>query len=373
MTKVLILGGLAGQVDALESLRRRGVETHMCGHEKKGPGVDEADHFHIADITSVDAVKRVAIEIGADMVYSVGSDIAMPTVVRVSEDLGLPHFHGVELTDILRQKQEIRARLAAPDLSPVRFLTVEREDPSPVWNVFPAIVKPVDSQGQRGITLIQAAAEIDDAIAIAKENSVSGPVIIEEFLEGPEISAHVVVVDSEIKFFLPSDRFVWNGPLVGMPAAHSVPLREETAVWADEFRELAESIVTTLGVKEGPLYFQAICTTAGPRIIEIASRLDGCHLWRLLRFSTGFDLMDAVLGRLLGEPWPRFPSESEAIPMVLDFILDSPDTIVTPQYIDRVVRDDAIFSEVQTAENEKPRWMNDIVARIGYQIYEGGR
>ena len=106
MTKVLILGGLAGQVDALESLRRRGVETHMCGHEKKGPGVDEADHFHIADITSVDAVKRVAIEIGADMVYSVGSDIAMPTVVRVSEDLGLPHFHGVELTDILRQKQE---------------------------------------------------------------------------------------------------------------------------------------------------------------------------------------------------------------------------------------------------------------------------
>lgn len=35
MTKVLILGGLAGQVDALESLRRRGVETHMCGHEKR--------------------------------------------------------------------------------------------------------------------------------------------------------------------------------------------------------------------------------------------------------------------------------------------------------------------------------------------------
>src|SRR5699024_7060818 len=118
----------------------------------------------------------------------------------------------------------------------------------------------------------------------------------------------------------------------------------------DDFRELAERIVTTLGVTEGPLYFQAICTTAGPRIIEIASRLDGCHLWRLLRFSTGFDLMDAVLGRLLGEPWPLFPSENEVNPMVLDFILDSPDTVVTPEYINRVVREDAIFSEIQTAE-----------------------
>lgn len=373
MTKVLILGGLAGQVDALESLRRRGVETHMCGHVRKGPGVEEADHFHVADITSVDAVKRVAMEIGADIVYSVGSDIAMPTVVRVSEDLGLPHFHGVELTDTLRRKQELRTRLDASDLSPVRFVSVQRGDRSPDWNVFPAIVKPVDSQGQRGITLIHSAAELDGAIAIAKENSISGPVIIEEFLEGPEISAHVVVVGGEVKFFLASDRFVWDGPMVGIPMAHGVPLRADTAVWTDDFRELVEGIVTALQVEEGPLYFQAICTTAGPRIIEVASRLDGCHLWRLLRLSTGFDLMDAVLGRLLGEPWPRFPGEDEAKPMVLEFMLDSPETIVTPEYITRAIRDDAIFSEVQTAESEKPRRTNDGIARIGYQIYQSGR
>lgn len=371
MKKVLILGALAGQVDAVDYLRRRGVETHVCAHERRGPGIDAADFFHQVDITDVAAVTDLARRIGVDVVYSVGSDIAMPTVVRVSEALDLPHFHGSELTDLLRSKEELRGRLAASGLSPVGFVALEPDSPVPDWGVFPCIVKPVDSQGQRGISIVETPEDLPRAIAFARANSVSGKAILEELLVGPEVSAHVLVRDGKVAFFLPSDRHVWDGPMVGVPRAHSLPLRPETAAWESDLRKLVDSIVVELDAQEGPLYVQAILTADGPRIVEIASRMDGCHLWRLIQISTGLDLMDLVLGRLLGDSWPDPIAITRPEPMTLEFFLDSPAIEVSRGYLDAVVSPAAEFVEIQVEDGERPRRTNDVVARIGYQIVPG--
>lgn len=371
MKRVLILGALAGQVDAVDALREIGAEVHVCGHIKSGPGVDAADHFHIADITDRKAIGDLARSIEADLIYSVGSDIAMPTVVAVSEELGLPYFHGSELTTVLRQKELLRRVLGEANLSPVQFTSVALEADIPQWNVYPSIVKPVDAQGQRGITVIDNSDELEDAVRIARESSVSGSVIIEEFLIGPEVSAHVIVKDGEIVFFLPSDRHVWQGPLVGVPEAHSLPLRSETQVWADSFRSLVADIVEVLDVEDGPLYVQSIFTERGPRIIEIASRLDGCHLWRLVKASTGIDILDAVLGRLLGKPWPEFPPSVLATAATLKFFLDAPETVVTREYIDSLVDPQGLFVQIQVEEGHVPRRTNDVISRIGYEIVRG--
>ncbi|MGO1226987.1 MAG: ATP-grasp domain-containing protein [Brachybacterium sp.] len=371
MKKALILGALAGQVDAIEALKARGVEVHVCAHVRSGPGVEAADEFHLADIVDPDQVEAVAVKIGADVVYSVGSDIAMPTVVAVSERLGLPHFHGVELTETLRRKQKLRDALDAADLNAVKYSVVETGAALPEWDVYPSIVKPVDAQGQRGISVIDDLSELSKAIVEAQESSVTGAAIVEEFLVGPEVSAHVIVDDGEVVLFVPSDRHVWPGPMVGIPEAHSLPLRADTEAWQAEFLVLVQAVVRALGVEEGPLYFQAIFTANGPRIIEIASRLDGCHLWRLLKTSLGIDLMDAVLGRLLGEPWPEMPRDLNPEPATLSFLLDSPDSHVDTEYLAGHAKPDAVFTEVQVNDDGTPRRTNDVVARIGYQIRWG--
>lgn len=371
MKKALVLGALAGQVDAVEYLRARGVETHVCAHVRSGPGVRAADRFHLADITDTRAVATLAREIGADLVYSVGSDIAMPTVVRVSEELGLPHYHGSRLTDLLRRKELLRERLTTAGLSPVRYVAVGVDDSVPDWRIFPAIVKPVDAQGQRGITVVDNPKGFREAIDQARASSLSGAAIVEELLNGPEVSAHVFVRDGCVQFFLPSDRHVWAGPLVGVPSAHSLPLRSETTARAEGLRELVEAVVTELGVTEGPLYVQAILTDRGPRIIEIASRLDGCHLWRLVRFSTGVDLMDLVFGQLLGDPWPELPSILNPRPATLEFFLGDPGMPVTECDLAAAARSDAHYVEAQVEDDGLPRRTNDVVARLGYQVYQG--
>lgn len=369
--RALILGALPGQVDAIEALKSRGLDVHACGHERAGPGVTAADHFWQVDITEVAAVRDLADRIEADLVYSVGSDIAMPTVVAVSEELGLPHFHSSALTEVLRSKSLTRARLDAAGLSPVRHLTLGPETDANTWDRFPAFVKPVDAQGQRGISVVTERAGLSEAIGAARAASRTGEVIVEEVLEGPEVSVHVFVEDGEVRFFLPSDRYVWEGPMVGVAQRHSIPLAPGTAGSHDHLRELVEACVAAFGVMFGPLYFQTILTVDGPRIVEVASRLDGCHMWRLIQLSTGFDFLDAVLGRLLGEPWPEGPIEPIAEPMTLRFFLDSPEVVVTDDYLAPRMTTDPLFVDLQVALGERPRRTNDAVARFGYEIYRG--
>lgn len=371
MKKVLILGTLAGQVDAISSLQARGVEVHACGHLRQGPGVEAADEFHLTDITDADSVQDLVESIGADFVYSVGSDVAMPTVTQVSERLGLPHFHSSEVTELLRNKELMRARLDEAGVSPVAYVFVEPGDPVPEWDLFPAIVKPVDSQGQRGISIVESADELPAALALAKAEAISGNAILEELLVGPEVSAHVIVEHGKVRTVLPSDRHVWDGPMVGIPRAHSIPLSIDTVDVTDQLTVLVEECVAAIGVVNGPLYFQTIVTKRGPRIVEIASRLDGCHLWHMIKLSTGFDLLDAVLGRLLGEPWPDFGVAASATPTTLEFFLGRPDERVTNEYIAAAPHRGAAFVEFQLEAGQMPRKTNPTVARLGYQIYAG--
>lgn len=368
--RALILGTLAGQVDAMSTLHDAGWEVHACGHERIGPGVEAADAFHLVDILDVDAVAALCVEHEIDVLYSVGSDIAMPTVAAVSERLGLPGFHDVPTTEVLHRKPLLRAFLDEHGISPVWScrVTDPGDDVSPPS--MPVIVKPSDSQGQRGITIVDDRAELPGAIAVAVESSRSSVAIVEELLDGPEVSVHVVVVDGEVRFLLPSDRHVWDGPLVGIPQAHVMPSRFLDDTSRGQVRALVDEVVAALGVTNGPLYFQLILTGSGPRIIEIAPRLDGCHLWRLVRHHVGFDLMEAVLRLLSDGEWTDVEVDPDAPSHTLGFFLGSPlepfhEASFPPPDGGRIVH-----LEYQVPEGELPRATNDVVARLGYWVRE---
>src|SRR5699024_7485395 len=101
----------------------------------------------------------------------------------------------------------------------------------------------------------------------------------------------VLVVDGEVKLSLPSDRYTWDGPAVGVAAGHAMPARflnDEQLI--DVNRQIVR-FVEQLDIRTGPLYFQFKVTSAGPRIIEVAPRLDGCHLWRLIEIRHGFNIL----------------------------------------------------------------------------------
>lgn len=366
--KALILGTLAGQVDAVDILHQDAWHVLSCGHREEGPGVEAADEFHLVDILDIDAVAALAAQHEVDFLYSVGSDIAMPTVARVSERLGLPTFHSIELTDTLQRKDLLRAALDEAGLSPVQYRKLTAVADLERFASYPAIVKPSDSQGQRGIAVVGSATEATDVVEAALGFSGSGTAIIEEWLEGPEISVHVFVVDGEIRFYLPSDRFVWQGDMVGVASGHAIPAQALGSTDEPKVRDLITRFVDAFAVETGPLYFQLKLTDAGPRIIEVASRFDGCHLWRLIEQHTGFNLLAAALRMLGGEPWVDPAPWDDTQDDHLHFHLGPPDRPFRVADYPLPETPSVTFQEIQVDEGALPRDANGIVSRLGYYM-----
>jgi phosphoribosylamine-glycine ligase len=367
--RALILGGLAGQLDAVISLQSFGWEVHACGRDREGPVFEAVAAFHAVDIVDVDAVTHLARRLGVQFLYSVGSDIAMPTISQVSERLVLPHFLDTDRTRLLRDKAALRGFLTRHGLSPVAHRRVTSIDDLDATFSYPAMLKPVDSQGQRGITVVTNREEAARALPAAIAASQSGSAILEEYLDGPEVSVHVFTGDGRIVFYEPSDRHVWDGPLPGVAQGHTMP-----SSWvaeyglARELRDLVEGFVAALDVRNGPLYFQLKLTGRGPRIIEVAPRLDGCHLWRLIHALYSVDLLHCCWASLMGSELPSLAHAAAGQQATLWFHLVPPGLPVDVPALAAGNDEGVVVEEFHLDASGMPRDTNGVVSRAGYRI-----
>ena len=90
MKTILLLGGSAQQIVAIETAKRLGYFTVLCDYLSDNPGQYVADKFYLVSTTDKDAVLEVAKNENVDGVLAYASDPAAPTAAYVAEKLGLP-------------------------------------------------------------------------------------------------------------------------------------------------------------------------------------------------------------------------------------------------------------------------------------------
>jgi len=370
MKKIVVLGTNAGQADLIHHMKDRGWFVVACSNRTNEVGAVLADTFHRIDITDVDAVEQLAREVDADLVYSVSSDLAMTTAVTVSERLGTPYFFGSEIVDLFNQKHRLRAHLNDADLSPVGYRMVSGVDGSADWDIFPCIVKPVDAQGQRGVQRVVRKTDLTKAVEIAKEaGRVDSQVIIEEFLDGIEVSCNVLVRDGAVVISVVSERLVHDGPVIGIPLGHLIPCYNATLAEQHAVQRLVEAVVASLALTEGCLYFQMKLTPKGPRIIEIAPRLDGCHMWRLIKHIRGIDFLAETIKCLLNEaPGDLDWSGDEQTIGELSFQQQPPGGTFDPTAFP--VPDSALHHEYRYESDETVYAVNGHLEVVGYYVHK---
>ncbi len=151
MKKILVLGTGNAQLDIIEYCKNAGMYVYACSYSAGDPAEKYADEFALINIADIDAVAEFAKEKEVDVVYSVGSDIAMPTACRVSEMLGLPHYVSYDAAYTCNTKTLLRDVLGADFKGNIKHIEVSDIDDALCGIDFPAIMKPIDSQGQRGV------------------------------------------------------------------------------------------------------------------------------------------------------------------------------------------------------------------------------
>ena len=365
MKKILVLGTGAPQADLIACCKSRGWEVHACSYRSGDPGEKIADHFALINIVDIDAVSAYVSANRIDAVYSAGSDIAMPTAFTVSEKLGLPAFCKAETAMICNTKTLFRAKMGKDFTGSIPYQVMCSKDDE-VKLSYPLMVKPTDSQGQRGVFRVQDHDELishfDESISFSRNKQL----ILEKYIEGEEISVNTFSVDGKIVFFLPSDRIVWPELSGGVIHAHEIPGKwSGDAAVMKRVRELVEKTLRILEINDGPAYFQIIIDREGnPYLIEVTPRLDGCHMWRLIRFSTGIDLMELTVNALEGiKPKGSLSYSVEAYET--EFFCQAPYTAFRK---DAFTVGDCVYLEWYYEEDQIVHRMNGYKEKCGYAI-----
>lgn len=365
MVKILILGVAAVQKDAIVYLKQLGYEVHAIAMKKDGPGADCADYFSEINILDIPNVKKYIQDHEISYVYSVGSDLAMPVVSEVSEDLCLPHFVSKECAKTCNNKDLMRVSLGPEFEGNVPYQVMDHMEPEDLSIEYPFIMKPTDSQGQRGIFLVHSIEEFRDNFEKTKSYSRSGKVICEKYIDGPELSVNCYVIDGVVKYVRPSDRITWP-QFTGLIHKHVLPSSLESSIYEDLF-PMMQGLATKLEILNGPFYVQIKVMDGKPYIIEVTPRLDGCHMWKLINVYENVNLLAITLKHLISGDVHHVFENDEKKPSELEFICEVPGE--EAHYRDYEVQiKESIDSDLYYEEGKVIRPVNGRYEKIGYMI-----
>jgi biotin carboxylase len=292
--RLLVLGASPAQLGLLAAARERGLFVIALDRDPTAPGFRFADRRAIISTEDEQGIERLASAESVDGIIAPGIDWPVGVAARVAEKLGLPHPISPAVGTLAVSKQKQREALAKAGVpQPAWHVVSEAEDGLPV----PSVVKAPDRQGQKGLTLVRSGAELPKAIERAIEESRSGTAIIEELVEGPEVTVNAFSLRGEFHPLTVTDRLTAEPPAFGVALAHVWPSEAGATAAA-----VAESAVKALGIENGPSYTQLRIGPDGPQVIEVAARLGGGHDAELAELALGVDLNGLALQAALGEP-----------------------------------------------------------------------
>ncbi len=365
MKKVLILGVASVQADAIKKLNELGYETHAIAMKNDGPGAKESTYFSEINILDKEKVIDYINENKIDVVYSVGSDLAIPVASEISEELNMPLFVSSETAKICNKKDRMRDFLGDNFDGNVKYQILSNSDEA-IKLEFPFIMKPTDSQGQRGVNLINNEEEFFNLFESTQSYSRDKLVIIEQYIDGPEVSVNGYMVNGKIEYLEVSDRETWE-KYTGLIRKHVVPSNKISSEEKNKVVKIIEEACLKLDINNGPVYVQMKIEKNNPYIIEITPRLDGCHMWKLLSYATEYDILEATLSHLIDGVEPQLTLETNVKEYELEFACQEPNTEATYSgYGDLEKIADETYYYYQESDNIRP--VNGKYEKIGYFI-----
>jgi biotin carboxylase len=299
-------------------------------------GFEEADASEAVDFRDVDAVADTGRRHGVDGVLTVSADRAVPVVAGVAEALGLPGI-GATTAHLMTHKIAMRRRLAEAGVPQPRFAAVRNlhEGRAAVSTVgVPAVLKPADSGGQRGVFRLDSTDDLERHLHAALAESSSQEAIVERFHDGLELNGLVVARAGHIELLTLSDRLRPPGVGFGVGWIHVYPSRLYGHT-LEQAEQAAVRAVRALGLRDGIAFPQILVSERGDvRVVEVAARIPGGQMADLARHATGVDLVEIALRHALGEPVPdelarpRFQQ-----PLAIRFLTAAPGPLPTGRVI----------------------------------------
>lgn len=324
MNNLAIIGASYLQLPLIKKAKEMGFTTHVFAWMANDVGESEADFFYPISIIEKNKILEKCQEIGICGICSIASDLAAITVNYVANKMGL-NANSMHATSISTNKYLMRKTFEEHgDPSPKSYLVDENTDFDSLDIEMPAIVKPTDRSGSRGIYKINSKAEIKNAVAAAINEGFEGKALVEEFVEGQEYSVEYISFHGKHHFLALTLKYTTGAPhFIETGHLEPAPVDEKTL---DNIKSIVEHALDTLEITEGASHSEIkIDDNGNIKIIEIGGRMGGdCIGSDLVYYSTGIDFVKAVIDVACGKA-PNLKPDAKPQPAKVVFILSNED------------------------------------------------
>lgn len=305
--KLMLLGGIRYLLPVIKAAHEQGYYVITADYLPDNIAHKYSDEYVNVSIIDKEAVLKVAQEKQIDGIMSFGVDPGVVAASYVQNQMGLPSFGPFESVEILQNKDKFRAFLQKHGFNvPLAkgFDSIEAAMEEIYWFPWPIIVKPTDAAGSKGVTRVDKPENLKPALEYAMNHSISGHIIVEEFIEKQGCSSDTdsMSIDGQLAFVsFNAQRFDAEATNPYTPAAYSWPstfTREEEAYLTSEIQRL----ITLLNLRTVVYNIEVRVGTNGkPYIMELTPRGGGNRLCEMLRYATGVDMITAITRAMVGD------------------------------------------------------------------------
>ena len=306
----MLLGGIRYLLPVIKAAHEQGYHVITADYIPDNIAHKFSDEYVNVSIIDKEAVLKVAQEKQIDGIMSFGVDPGVVSASYVQEKMGLPSFGPYESVCILQNKDRFRAFLAengfnVPKAKGYSQLSEVLKDAKKFD--YPVIVKPTDSAGSKGVSRVDNESELPAAAEFAFTKSLSGHIIVEDFIEKQGCSSDTdsFSVDGRLKIVdFNAQRFDVAASNPYAPAAYTWP-STYTKEQIDHLTAEIQRLITLLGLTTNIYNIETRIGTDGkPYIMELTPRGGGNRLCEMIRYATGVNMITAMTRYIVGDSVP---------------------------------------------------------------------
>ena len=301
----MILAGGNDQAALMEELRRyfhNDVELILLDQVKNVKALPYADRFLQISTMDREAVLRAAQVENIDYILTACGDQPLSTMVYVSTKMGLPCYLNEDDVRNLTNKIYMKQKMVENDIPTSKFIYIDEKNQhiDLSYLKYPLIVKPVDSNGSKGVKKVLCDKDLKPLLQEAFHYSITKNVIIEEYKEGKELSIDAWVEHGTVKVLsiTTSNKIKENKDSFTILQSEYPPKINYSE---SRINGIVQKIADVYCLKDTPLLVQMIVNGDEYNVVEFSARMGGGSKYHLINVLSGVDIMKVYVEMVMGQ------------------------------------------------------------------------
>ena len=293
--KALCLGGSQWQSDVIRRARDLGLETLVADIDPGCPGRAVGDEFVQIDTDDAARLMEIARSHRVDLALAEQTDRVVPVAARINAELGLPG-PTPEVASRFTDKSVMRRTLDGIVPMPA-YSEVSRPEEALGFaerEGYPVVLKPKRRQSSIGVFVVDVPRDLTSRFADTLSHSQAGSILVESFIDGPEIAVEGFSVHGRFHLLAVSEKSHYDSNRC-LDRRVTFPPRYSEATLAG-IAATSAIVVETLGLQDGISHAEYRIREDVPYLVEVAARGAGHGVaTRILPHVSGVDVYGLLL------------------------------------------------------------------------------